>query len=78
LIDIGIAAAHFCLQAADLGLGTCMLGFFDESEIKKILHIPRSTRIALLITLGYSADTQPARAKSRKPVEAMSSRNIFD
>jgi len=24
LIDIGIAAAHFCLQAAELGLGTCM------------------------------------------------------
>jgi nitroreductase len=78
LIDIGIAAAHFCLQAADLGLGSCMLGFFDESEIKRILHIPRSTRIALLITLGYSAETQPARAKTRRPVEAMSSRNSYE
>jgi len=26
LIDIGIAAAHFCLQAAELGLGSCMMG----------------------------------------------------
>jgi nitroreductase len=78
LIDIGIAAAHFCLQAAYLGLGTCMLGWFDESEIKNILHIPRSTRIALLITLGYSADNLPAHAKTRKAVEVMSSRNSYD
>jgi nitroreductase len=78
LIDIGIAAAHFCLQAADIGLGTCMLGFFDESAIKKILHIPRATRIALVITLGYATDNLPARAKTRKPVEAMSSRNHYD
>ncbi len=28
LIDIGIAAEHFCLQAAELGIGTCMLGWF--------------------------------------------------
>ena len=46
LIDIGIAAAHFCLQAADLGLGTCMLGWFDEAVIRELLHIPASRRIA--------------------------------
>lgn len=28
LIDIGIAAEHFCLQAAEIGLGTCMLGWY--------------------------------------------------
>jgi nitroreductase len=78
LIDIGIAAAHFCLQAADLGLGTCMMGMFDESEVKKILHIPRSTRVALLIALGYSADNPPAHHKTRKAPEVMSSRNSYD
>jgi nitroreductase len=78
LIDIGIAAAHFCLQATELGLGTCILGWFDESEIKKILHIPRSTRVALVITLGYCADNLPAHAKTRKAVEVMSSRNSYD
>ncbi len=45
LIDIGIAAAHFCLQAADLGLGTCMLGWFDEPRIREMLHIPALRRI---------------------------------
>jgi len=36
LIDIGIAAAHFCLQATELGLGTCILGWFDEKRIQRL------------------------------------------
>jgi len=35
LIDMGIATQHFCLQAHELGLGTCMLGWFDEKKLKK-------------------------------------------
>lgn len=66
LIDIGIAAAHFCLQAAELGLGTCMLGWFDEKKIKQLLGIPRGTRIGLLVTLGYAASDDGLREKSRK------------
>ena len=37
LFDVGIAVNQFCLQAADLGLGTCIMGWFDEKKIKKIL-----------------------------------------
>jgi nitroreductase len=66
LIDIGIAAEHFCLQAAELGLGTCILGWFREKTIRKLLNIPRSTRIGLLITLGYPADGYAIRPKIRK------------
>jgi nitroreductase len=77
LIDIGIAAAHFCLQAAELGLGTCMLGWFDEHAIKKLLHIPRKTRIGLVMTLGYAAEGYPLRPKIRKDVGAMSSFNRY-
>ena len=36
LLDIGIAVEHFCLQAAELGLGTCILGWFDEKKVRKI------------------------------------------
>ena len=35
LLDIGIAVNQFCLQATDLGLGTCIIGWFDEKVIKK-------------------------------------------
>jgi nitroreductase len=77
LIDIGIAAEHFCLQAADLGLGTCMLGWFDEKAVKQLLNIPRSTRVGLLITLGYAAKGYPLRRKSRKETGAMSCYNTY-
>jgi len=77
LIDIGIAAAHFCLQAADLGLATCMMGWFDEKTIKKLLHIPRGRRIGLVISLGYAAPGYPLRPKSRKDIHAMSRYNQY-
>jgi nitroreductase len=66
LIDIGIAAEHFCLQAEEEGLGTCMLGWFNEKPIKKLLGIPDKRRIGLLITLGYAPEDYPLRSKSRK------------
>ena len=77
LIDIGIAAAHFCLQAAELGLGTCMVGWFNEKRIKKLLHIPRKTRIGLVMTLGYAAQGYPLRQKQRKEREEMSRFNDY-
>ena len=52
-IDIGITAGHFALQAAELGLGTCIMGWFDEKAVKKILGIPAGKKIDILITLGY-------------------------
>jgi nitroreductase len=75
LIDLGIAAEHFCLQAAELGLGTCMIGWFDEKKVRQLLGIPKNKRIPLLITVGYPDD--PTRAKTRKTTEEMSSRNRY-
>jgi nitroreductase len=66
LIDIGIAAENVCLQAAELGLGSCIVGWFNEKQIKDILNIPRTERIGLLITLGYAADGYELRQKKRK------------
>ncbi len=77
LIDIGIAAEHFCLQAAELGLGTCMLGWFDERAIKKLLAIPRTTRVGLLITVGYPGPGYLPRAKIRKETARMCSFNVY-
>ena len=77
LIDIGIAASHFCLQAAELGLGTCILGWFDERRIKRLLGIPRGRRIGLLVTLGYAAEGYPLREKARKNTDLMSRFNSY-
>lgn len=68
LIDVGIAAEHFCLQATELGLGTCMLGWFDRPGLKRILGIPKRKKIPLLITVGYPQN-EGIPAKKRKPLE---------
>jgi nitroreductase len=68
LIDIGIAAEHFCLQATQEGLGTCMLGWYKEKPVKELLNIPKSKTVGLLITLGYP-DYAAIPAKKRKPAQ---------
>ena len=76
LIDLGIVAEHFCLQAAELGLGTCMIGWFDEPRVKQLLDIPKSRRVNLLITLGYPASAK-RRIKIRKPIGEILSYNKY-
>ena len=75
LIDIGIAAEHFCLQAVELGLGTCMIGWFNEKKVRQLLGIPKNKRISLLITIGYPDDTP--REKVRKTTDQICSRNRY-
>lgn len=75
MMDLGMAVENFCLQAVDLGLGTCIMGWFDEKKIKEILEIPRSKRVQLLISVGYP--DAPVRDKVRKPMEEISSWNKY-
>lgn len=76
-IDIGIAAAHFCLQAAELGLGTCMIGWFDEKKIQQLLNIPEKRKVGLVITLGYPPEDYKLRQKIRKPVKEICGFNRY-
>ncbi|HSO85144.1 MAG TPA: nitroreductase family protein [Draconibacterium sp.] len=76
-IDIGIAAAHFCLQAAELGLGTCMIGWFDEKKIRQLLNIPEKRKIGLVITLGYPPEDYKLRKKIRKPLDEICRFNSY-
>ena len=68
LMDIGIAVEHLCLQAVEEGLGTCIMGWFNEKKVKKLLGIPIRKRAELIITLGYPASDQ-IREKKRKSME---------
>jgi nitroreductase len=76
LIDIGIATIQFCLQATEEGLGTCILGWFNEKKVKKLLNIPVSKRALLIITLGYPA-TEELRIKKRKTTNEIVGRNGY-
>ncbi|MCE5174527.1 MAG: nitroreductase family protein [Bacteroidales bacterium] len=74
-IDIGIAAAHITLAAAEQGLGSCIVGWFDEKKVKRLLDIPFSKRVLLAITLGYSK--KPTMVKKRKNFEDVVSYNRY-
>ncbi|MDR0825315.1 MAG: nitroreductase family protein [Prevotella sp.] len=74
-LDIGIATAHICLAAQAEGLGSCILGWFAESKMKKLLNIPDNKRVVLDIVVGYPA--QPLRDKKRKPTEEVISYNTY-
>ncbi len=74
-IDIGIAACTICLQASSEGLGSCMIGWFNEKSVRSILSIPASKRVELLITIGYSLSE--TREKKRKPADVTTSCNRY-
>ena len=69
LIDIGIAGEHFILQARELGLGTCWIGWFNIRKANKILRIPRGIRVCELIAVGYPDDKWVARSRKMKELK---------
>ena len=75
LIDLGILAEHICLAAASEGLGSCMIGWFDEPKVKKICCVPAGKRVQLIVTLGYSASKK--RIKKRKAMAEIVSSNRY-
>lgn len=71
MLDMGIAGEHFILQAEDLGLATCWIGWFNVGETRKILKIPRGYKICSLIALGYPQPGSTLRQKKRNIMEEM-------
>lgn len=63
MFDAGIAAQTFCLAAHGKGLGTCIMGIFDEEMIAKEIALPENEKIGAVIALGYPvfAPEAPAR-----------------
>ena len=61
MMDLGIAASYITLAAEDEGIGSCILGWFDEKRIKELVSIPQNKRLMLIISLGYTV-----KAKRRK------------
>lgn len=53
--DAGISAQTFCLTAHEYGLGTVIMGIFDESKVSEVLSLSGDVSISSLIALGYPA-----------------------
>jgi nitroreductase len=74
LIDLGIAGEHLVLQAAEAGLGTCWVGWFNGPAVKKLLGLPKGETPIALIPLGYPAEEKSA-SPSRKGLEEIAAFN---
>lgn len=69
MFDAGIAAQTFCLAAHEKGLGTCIMGIFDDAAVAEAISLPEGQKVGALIAIGYPAD-EPA-APVRKEVEQL-------
>ncbi len=61
--DLGLQNANLILKAAEMGLGTLIMGLRDADKIREMLNIPSDEIIVSVIALGYAASTpeRPAR-----------------
>lgn len=69
MFDAGIATQTFCLAAHEQGIGTCIMGIFDEEKIAEALNLPEGQKVGAVIAAGY-ADIAPD-APPRKEVDAL-------
>lgn len=66
MFDAGIASDTFCLAAYEKGLGTVIMGLYDEAEVASLLELPNDQELVALIAIGYPA--QSPDAPKRKAV----------
>ncbi|MCM1044601.1 MAG: nitroreductase family protein [Candidatus Gastranaerophilales bacterium] len=69
MFDAGVASEAFCLAAYEQGLGTVIMGIFDQEEASLLLDIPDDRDLIALIPIGYPAE-DPVAPK-RKTVEEL-------
>ena len=70
--DAGIATQTFCLAAHEKGVGTVILGVFDEEKTAHAITLPEGQRIAALIAMGYAEGEAPAAPKRKEAEELVS------
>ena len=67
MMDASMAAENLMLKAADLGLGTCAIKSYNDKAVHKLLNLPDTMRLEILISLGWP-EGEP-RTPKRKPME---------
>ena len=54
--DAAIVCTHMMLEAAQLGIGTCWVGYFNADQVSEILGLPQNVTVSALLPMGYPAD----------------------
>jgi nitroreductase len=68
LLDIGCAVQQMALEALEMEIGTCWIGWFNGKKVKQELKIPDKYHVVALLSMGY-AEEWPTEEKRRKEME---------
>ena len=68
-MDLGILSAYITAEATAQGLGSCILGWLDDGEIRRICNLDGTVR--LVIAIGYAAEGDAIRPKKRKALDEL-------
>mgnify|MGYP005863535417 FL=1 len=71
-LDAGIATQTFCLAACEKGVGTVILGIFDEEKVARAISLPEGQKVAALIAMGYPEGESPAVPRRKEAEELVS------
>ncbi len=68
--DATIVATHMILAAANEGVDSCWVNFFDPDKLKEALALPKNEEILMVMDLGYAAEEAGPlpNHESRKPL----------
>jgi nitroreductase len=83
-IDVGIAVEHMVLVAAELGIGSCWIGWFSEKKVKELLRIPKKKTVSVLLALGYPKNKTDKngiggiKLRPRKKLSEVACKNYYD
>ena len=58
--DAAIVCTHMMLQAADLGIGSCWVGYFSPKAVAEVLGLPENLTVSALLPMGYPAEDATA------------------
>ncbi len=67
-VNLGLTMQNICLEAYELGLGTCIVGWFDREKAKELLGVPDGWEVAYLISPGYAATSPKSTRKKLEEI----------
>ena len=75
MFDLGIAAQNLSLAAHAMGLGSVIMGLFDQDKAAAVVNLPENHELVSLIPMGYPSKVPSA--PKRKEVSEFSRENSF-
>lgn len=66
--DLGLHNENLILKAAELGLGTLVMGIRNGEKLREVLQIPDTETVVSVIAMGYPAES-PQKPKRKTPAD---------